>query len=30
VKEMVTEGLAIARRDALCAEQGYRTYAYNE
>lgn len=30
VKEMVEEDLAITKRDALCAKEGYRTYAFHE
>lgn len=30
VKEMVEEDLAQARRDDLCAKEGYRTYTYYE
>jgi GDPmannose 4,6-dehydratase len=30
VKEMVLEDLAIARRDALIAREGYKTYSYHE
>lgn len=30
VKEMVAEDLAAARRDALIAREGYRTYRYHE
>jgi GDPmannose 4,6-dehydratase len=30
VKEMVQEDLEHARRDALCAQEGYRTYKYHE
>jgi GDPmannose 4,6-dehydratase len=30
VREMVREDLALAKRDALVAENGYKTYRYHE
>jgi len=30
IREMVTEDLALARRDALIAREGYKTYRYRE
>jgi hypothetical protein len=30
VEEMVTEDLGLARRDALMAHEGFKTYQYRE